>query len=98
MADRIVVRADLPAQVEELIVLVGRERLLDLVLGARTWDLQRGDTGLTLTVDGVPVVFEDGSDGSWIPAALPPDIHRPHQWDPIARHASAKSTRTDILT
>ena len=71
MADRIVVRADLPSQVEELIVLVGRQRLLDLVLGARTWELQRGAAGLSLTVDGIPVVFEDGSDGSWIPAALP---------------------------
>lgn len=70
MADRIVVRADLPAQVEELIVLVGRERLLELVIGARTWDLQRDGSGLTLLVDGVPVVFEDGSDGSWLPGAL----------------------------
>ncbi len=70
MADRIVVRADLPTQVEELIVLVGRARLLELVRGARTWDLGRGSTGLTLTVDGVPVVFEDGSDGSWVPALI----------------------------
>ena len=73
MADRIVVRADLPTQVEELIVMVGRQRLLELVLGARTWDLRRDPGGLTLTVDGVPVVFEDGSDGSWVPAVLPPD-------------------------
>ena len=70
MADVIVVRADLPAQVEELIILVGRERLLELLIGAQ-WDLTRGPAGLTLSVDGVPVVFEDGSDGSWVRAALP---------------------------
>jgi hypothetical protein len=70
MADRIVVRADLPAQVEELIVLVGRQRLLELVLGARTWDLRRNGADLTLFVDDVPVVFEDGSDGSWLPVLL----------------------------
>jgi hypothetical protein len=66
MADRIVVRADLPGQVEELIVLVGRELLLDLLRGARTWDLRREPTGLVLSVDGIPVIFEDGSDGSWV--------------------------------
>jgi hypothetical protein len=71
MADRIVVRADLPAQVEELIVLVGRERLLELVTGARTWELRREASGLSLTVDGVAVIFEDGSDGSWLQDALP---------------------------
>ncbi len=71
MVDRIVVRADLPAQVEELIILVGRERLLDLLMGARTWDLRRGPSGLTLSVDGILVEFEDGSDGSWVRTALP---------------------------
>jgi hypothetical protein len=70
MADRIVVRSDLPAQVEELIVLVGRERLLDLLRGARSWDLQREPGGLSLSVGGVPVIFEDGSEGSWVPAVL----------------------------
>ena len=53
MVDRIVARADLPAQVEELIILVGRERLLELLMGARTWDLGRGPSGLTLSVDGI---------------------------------------------
>jgi len=75
MSDRIVVRADLPTQVEELIVLVGRERLLDLIVGANTWTIQRDTAGLTLCVDGLPVVFEDGSDGSWVPVAL--SVRRP---------------------
>ena len=70
MSDRIVVRADLPTQVEELIVLVGRQRLLELIIGANNWTIQRGPKGLTLCVDGLPVVFEDGSDGSWVPVAL----------------------------
>jgi hypothetical protein len=52
-------------------VLVGRQRLVELVLGARTWDLRRDGEGLTLLVDDVPVVFEDGSDGSWLPVLLP---------------------------
>jgi hypothetical protein len=70
MSDRIVVRADLPTQVEELIVMVGRQRLLELIVGADTWTIRRDPAGLTLCVDGMPVVFEDGSNGSWVPAAL----------------------------
>lgn len=82
MADRIVVRSDLPAQVEELIVLVGRQRLLDLLRGARSWDLQREPGGLSLSVDGVPVIFEDGSDGSWVPAVLGTHLNARHAEHP----------------
>lgn len=78
MADRIVVRKDLPTHVEEVVILVGRGRLLDILRAARSWELARESGTVSLLVDGIPVVFEDGSDGSWVSASLPlePDVAR----------------------
>jgi hypothetical protein len=70
MGDRIVVRADLPEEAEEVTAVVGRARLLELIEGAHSLVVRRDAPGINLYVDGVPVVFEDGSDGSWVSAAI----------------------------
>lgn len=65
--------ATLIAQVEGLIARVGRQRLLEILMGARAWDVRREPTGLTLSVDGVPLVHPGVANGP-----LPPP--RPPAW------------------
>jgi hypothetical protein len=50
---------------------------VELIEGARSLAIRQVGPALTLYVDGVPVEFEDGSDGSWISEAVvgrPPAI------------------------